>query len=1147
MKAKFLPLFVFIALSFYNSCFSQDFPEKVLIGDQVVVTASGAEAPFQWQESSDNINWTDIDGAIESSYTFVAAGTAGANKFYRAALLNTSCGSEEWFFSPVIHYKLIENLSELEPGDHFRGGIVFNYTMDGTEKRIASAQDDTTGVRWGCVGQYIHTNYEDGQYNTTKIMEDCPERPIAASVCDESELNGYTDWHLPSYQELQRLNQAKDLVGGFLPTDYWTSTATGSGLQYLRAWGRHFSLNNSYTRHRNETEPVRCIRPFLTSDITRSTVVFEELPTAVSITSQPEAIAVCTASPVTLSVSAEGTEPLSYQWFKDGEALTGLTQSTLNIEEADLSDEGFYSCEITNACGTVSSEEAELKVIQLTVNAGDDDEFCPGTTYTINASALSNHPDESGTLQYAWTPSEGLDATDILIPVAQPIGNVTYTLTVTDQWGCIATDSVHLTMLEPVAIETQPLSQQACPGEDISFSIAASGSDPLSYQWLKNGEPITDQTGNILALQAITHEDTGIYTCEITNTCGTIASEEVALEVYMPLTLLTQPLSQNVCPGEELILSVEISGEEPISYQWKKDGTDILDANGSSLNLDDASPDDEGVYTCEISNICGSITSTEAMVKVIILSADAGNDELICPGTTYQINASASSNHPEESGTLQYAWLPAEGLSNPSLLNPEAQPEETTTYTLTVTDEVGCVASDSMTLTLTEDLNITLQPSSHAVCKDAQAEFSVATEGGNNVSYQWLKDGQPVDNATENVLSMEAVTSEDEGIYTCMVTHDCGTLSTEEAELKVIALTVDAGQDEMICQGSQIQLNATASSNHPVESGDFTWLWEPASGLSDPAIANPEAGPESNTDYWVTATDVLGCAHSDTVSVQVTTPWENQLICLASVDPASQKTQIMWSKTPEMGIEGFNIYRSADAGTWELAGYVPFNEPALFTDPESYPDSLIQKYSIAVVDTCGNESSASYYHSPVFLQLSDANNPVELSWNHYDDEAGAYTPSTYNIYRGTSVEEMELLDNVPSTISNYSIEIQEQVYLYKIGVERPEGCTDDDAPSVSWSNIVAVDAGTFTDRILLQEEIIVSPNPFRDVTTLRYSNPANEEFTLYLTDSKGQTVLRMTGIRNETVTLRGNDLTSGVYFIELRSGKRILRGKIIVE
>ncbi len=1147
MKAKYLPLFLFFALTFHKAVYSQEFSEKVRIGDQVILTASGAEGPFQWQESSDNITWTDIDGAVESSYTFIASGTAGAEKFFRAALENTNCGNGDWFYSPVIHHILIGNLSELEPGDHFRGGIAFNYTIDGAEKRIASEQDDTTAVRWGCGGQNIHTTYEDGQFNTSNIMAECNERPIAASVCGESELNGYADWHLPSDQELHRLNQAKDIVGGFYETYYWTSTEEAAGNHY-KAWARLFNLNMSYTRNRNETDAVRCIRPVLSSDTTRTEVVFEDLPSPVSITAQPEAITVCSATPAALIVTADGTEPFTYQWFKNGEELTGFTQSTLLIEETVLSDEGMYSCEITNTCGMVSSEEAELKVIQLTIDAGDDNEFCPGTAYTLSASALSNHPDESGTLQYAWAPSEGLDAADILNPVAQPIGSLTYTLTVTDQWGCNATDSVHLTMLEPVVIETQPLPQQACPGEEVSFSVAASGIEPLSYQWLKNGEPIADETENTLALQAINHEDEGIYSCEITNACGTIASEEVALEVYTPLTLLTQPLSQNVCPGEELILSVEISGEEPISYQWKKDGTDLLNATGSSLIIDNASPDDEGVYSCEISNICGSITSTEAMVKVIILSADAGDDELICPGTTYQINATASSNHPEESGTLQYAWLPAEGLSNPSLLNPEAQPEETTTYTLAVTDEVGCVASGSMTLTLTEDLNITLQPSSQAVCKDAQVEFSVATEGGNNVSYQWLKDGQPVDNATENVLSIEAATSEDEGMYTCMVTHDCGSLSTEEAGLKVIVITADAGQDETICQGSQIQLNATASSNHPVESGDFTWLWEPASGISDPAIADPVAGPESNTDYIITATDVLGCAHSDTVNVQVATPWENQQICLASVDPASQKTQIMWAKTPEMGIEGFNIYRSADAGSWELAGYVPFEEPALFTDPESHPDAEIQKYSIAVVDTCGNESSASFYHSPVFLQLSDVNNPVELSWSHYDDEAGAFTPSTYHIYRGTSVEDMELLDNVPSTISNYSLEIQDQVYLYQIGVERPEECTDNDAPAKSYSNIVAVDAGTsVAGGIPVQQEIIISPNPFREVTNFRFSNPANEEFSLYLTNSKGQTVLRMTGIRTETVTLRGNDLTSGVYFIELRSSERILKGKMIVE
>ncbi|MFN3555278.1 MAG: immunoglobulin domain-containing protein [Bacteroidales bacterium] len=1149
MKPHLLLLHFSIILLLSNIGFSQEFTEKVLVGDQVVLKATGAEGPFQWQESSDNTNWTPIDGATESSYTFIAAGTAGDQKYFRAALENTNCDPGEWFYSSVIHHILIDNLSEVEAGDYFRGGIVFNYKTDGTEKRISSTQDDTTGVRWGCVAQYIHTTYEDGQYNTTKIMEDCPERPIAASVCDDSELNGYVDWHLPSYQELHRLNQAKDLVGGFLPKDYWSSTAQGSGLQHLRAWGRLFSLNMSYTRHRNETDPVRCIRPFLTSDVTRSTVVFGELPTAVNITAQPEAIIVCTASPVTLSVTAEGTEPLSYQWFKNGDALIGFTQSALTIEATDLSHEGLYRCEITNACSTVSSQEAELKVIQLIVNAGGDNEFCSGTAYAINASVISNHPEISGTLQYSWTPVDGLDQPDILNPSAQPLQSTSYTLTATDQQECVASDSFHLTVLDPVILQTQPLSQQACPGEDVSFTVSATGTEPVSYQWFKGGEIIANATENTLSLPAITAEDAGIYTCEVTNACGTITSEDADLEVHLPLILLSQPLSQNVCPGGEVIFSLEVSGEEPLSFQWKKNGTNIPDATGSGFVVNNANPEDEGVYICEITNVCGSVASEEAELKVILLTVHAGADNNFCDGESYQVNASALSNHPDASGILLYSWTPATGLNDPNIPNPMAEPLETTTYTLLVTDEAGCTGTGSFTLTLLESLTIISQPIPLSVCLYATATFATEAEGSGPISYQWKKDGQIINDATNNQFIIENTQMEDEGIYSCEITHPCGTMVTEEAGLKVIQLSVDAGQDVHICPGNDTLLQATANSNHPSVSGSFHWVWEPASDLSDATLPNPVANPETQVEYTATATDQLGCSAADMVTVFVRSPFENEQICMVSVDTLNHKTTIVWSKTPEEGSAGFNIYRSTETETWEMVGHVAFDEPPFFMDETSQPNSLAERFKIAVVDTCGNESAKSYYHSPLFLQLTESATTMELQWTPYSDEAGNFIPDQYYLYRGTAPASMQLIDSVPGTIISFTDENVDRHYHYQVAVVNYSGCGGATAPLISFSNRVANSESTSVHNPALtaRDELIIFPNPFRDVTTIRFSNDEKQPFTFRLSDHTGKTVIWENNIFSNEITLQRADLKPGLYIIELRSSERFIRGKVLIE
>ncbi|MDA3912518.1 MAG: immunoglobulin domain-containing protein [Bacteroidales bacterium] len=977
MKLTKSLLISIVVFCFINLAFSQEYTEIVLSGDQIELIAEGGTSPYQWQESSDNVSWTNIVGETDSTYSFVATGTSGSEKYYRAGIENTGCGAPEMFYSPVIHYIYIEDLSELNPGDAFRGGIAYNY--DGAEKRIASAQDDTTGIHWACLGLDIFTNYEDGQMNTANILTDCTDRPIAASVCDESSLNNYEDWYLPADQELYRLNQAKELVGGFSDTLYWTSTEEAAGNDY-KAWAWSFSSNMNYGQHRTNEYPVRCIRPVLASDTTRTTVTFAEMPSLASITSQPASITVCSTAPAILSVTAEGQEPISYQWYKDSEVLTGFTENTINITETDLSDEGIYYCEITNACGTVNSDNAEIKVIQLSVNAGDDDEFCNGTAYNINASADSNYPTESGVLEYSWTPAEGLDETDILNPTAQPIESTTYTLNVTDELGCSAFDSFLLTLLDPVIIETQPISQQACAGEEISFTLNANGTEPLSYQWLKDGDVIADATESTLTLPTITNEDAGIYTCEVSNTCGAITSDEAILELYSALNIITNPASQNICHDAELTLSVDVSGEEPINFQWKIDNQIIDDAQNDTLIIDNALLVNEGIYTCEISNICGSLTS-------------------------------------------------------------------------------------------------------------------------------------------------------------------------DEADIKIIQIILDAGSDEEICPGSDVQLEASAESNHPETSGDLIWLWEPSTGLSDTAIYNPTANPESDTEYTVSATDQLGCSNEDSLIVSLQTPFDNEQICMVSVDTLTSQTKILWEKTPGEGSSAFNIYKYTESESWEIIGTIPFDEPAEFIDNSSQPNEFIERYKIAVMDSCGNESVKSYYHSPIFLQITESGSTMELNWDSYEDESGDFIPEKYYIYRSNTSSDIQLLDSVLGNTNTYNDNDVNTHYNYWVSTKKQSGCGNTDVPFISFSNRVenSITTSISESQFLSQDKLIVFPNPFTKQATIRFNNENNQVFSFRLTDNTGRTVMFMQNIRDNEVIIKRSGLKTGMYLIELQSANRVIRGKIMLE
>jgi hypothetical protein len=84
--------------------------------------------------------------------------------------------------------------------------------------------------------------------------------------------------------------------------------------------------------------------------------------TAAGITSQPQHTSVLLGRPFTLSVTASGTAPLTYQWRKDGTAIPGATEATYQVASARLADAGNYTVLITNGCGSVISTVAKVKV-----------------------------------------------------------------------------------------------------------------------------------------------------------------------------------------------------------------------------------------------------------------------------------------------------------------------------------------------------------------------------------------------------------------------------------------------------------------------------------------------------------------------------------------------------------------------------------------------------------------------------------------------------------------------------------------------------------------------------------------------------------------------------------------------------------------
>jgi len=167
---------------------------------------------------------------------------------------------------------------------------------------------------------------------------------------------------------------------------------------------------------------------------------------------------------------------------------------------------------------------------------------------------------------------------------------------------------------QPPQIVTQPQIQTLRLGSNAIFSVDATGSPALIYQWRKNGTNLNAATSSNLTLTGITTNDVGNYSVVITNLYGSVTSAPAALLIAP--SLLT-PYSGTVgLWGQQATLSVSAWGSGTLNYQWYKAGQLISDATNSTLIFPSVQLTNAGLYSVVVSSQYGSVTNAAAELVV---------------------------------------------------------------------------------------------------------------------------------------------------------------------------------------------------------------------------------------------------------------------------------------------------------------------------------------------------------------------------------------------------------------------------------------------------------------------------------------------------------------------------------------------------
>ncbi|XP_062361457.1 hemicentin-2 [Cinclus cinclus] len=403
-------------------------------------------------------------------------------------------------------------------------------------------------------------------------------------------------------------------------------------------------------------------------------MVLVRVPPQISSAGHPSERSVLEGSRVRLECRAEGQPTPHISWLKDGQPL-GLQPhsharvspdgSTLLLEGLRAADSGAYTCLARNSLGEDTRLHTLNVLVPPTIERGaDDSEMVRGVlsaVLTLECWARGSPP-----LHVSWL-KDGLplrlsphvtllSAGHVLrISQAQLSDAGRYTCVVSSRAG-VADRSFVLQIQVPPVLESPEGSeeQMVAEGSDVTFTCKATGSPAPSVTWLKNGEPLGQQSDQVpggpqLSLVAVAPADAGIYSCLVVNEVGEVSKAFHLVVMEPPCVEAASHLTEiSITVGTPLELTCVVTGVPKPTVTWEKDGRllagpSLVLGNESTLHIESTEVADAGLYTCLATSPAGedsrsfhvSIQAPPSIAssgEIPIITAVAGGQLLLeCP------------------------------------------------------------------------------------------------------------------------------------------------------------------------------------------------------------------------------------------------------------------------------------------------------------------------------------------------------------------------------------------------------------------------------------------------------------------------------------------------------------------------------------
>ncbi len=519
---------------------------------------------------------------------------------------------------------------------------------------------------------------------------------------------------------------------------------------------------------------------------------------------------ICVGSCVT-PVSRSAGAITGWEWSMPG----GLPSTSTNrTPQFCFPDPGRFTGTliVQNASGRDTTQFTILVRTGPNLDVPSEVEICNGDTIGITA---------NGAVTYLWKPSIGVSDPRSQSPVFFPRTETVYTLIGTDALGCTDSTTVRVKVVQLSAGPDRTI----CPGD--TTQLTADEAD--TYLW-QPPDGLSDPTAR--RPLAFPSEST-TYTVRMTNGACTVV-DTVMVDVSSSLTVEIRTPAE-ACEGERVEVSVS---DDFDTYRWSGDGVESSTRSSTWVVVQP-----NGRIVVEVSS--GNCTAVDTAFITIGggPTVIAGSDTTICAGEIATLSATASS------GTVTWQTTSGTIVGSGSAL--AIAPTVTTAFVATATVGENCTGSDTVVVVVRDGPVVSAGPDlGLCVGSSVQIQAQGIADG-----YRW----QPADGLSDPT-AMAPVAAPDQTTTYIVTAERNGCAAYDTVVVEVSTGTVRIVEPRPICIGEVTELVATGSS----------WYeWSPATGLSDPTIANPLASPVTTTTYRVVGRDRFGCVDTAFVTVSV--------------------------------------------------------------------------------------------------------------------------------------------------------------------------------------------------------------------------------------------------------------------------------------